>query len=511
MKEKSYPRRPPDSMFRLLVENIGDVLWFKRLEPLRFTYLSSAFEAIWKLPVEAAYAEAGLWEASIHPEDRPEVMAALERWFNGESAEYEVEYRVIGGDGEVRWVADRGLIMSRRDGRPLEIAGIARDISERKQGEQERARLAAVVESSEDAIMTLDLNGVIKTWNGGAEAVFGYAAEEVIGRPVAMLRPPEAADDEAVFQERIRQGLRIQHYETVRRRKDGEVIDISLSISPLRDRDGKVTGFSKISRDITQRRRAELLLQRLNAELESRVKERTAALSRANEELEGMMRRRRELEREVLNISEREQRRIGRDLHDDLGQRIAGAWMRASVVQRSLMKHGAPEVEGVAEVAALLGEALNCTRALARGLHPVAPQEGGLVVALRQLVERGRALFDKDCHFRLRGECGLDDPEVATHLYRIAQEALSNAVRHGQATRIEVGLEKLPGELQLRIDDDGLGLENAGVRQDGMGLRIMHYRADLIGAKLEIVRCQPRGTSVRCRLPFELSEVDKCP
>jgi PAS domain S-box-containing protein len=509
MKEKSHPRRPPDSMFRLLVENIGDVLWFKRLEPMQFTYLSSAFEVIWKRPVEAAYAEAGVWEASIHPEDRPAVGAALERWFAGESAEYEVEYRVIGGDGEVRWVADRGHIMSRRDGRPLEIAGIARDITERQQGEQERARLAAVVESSEDAIMTLDLNGVIRTWNRGAEGIFGYSAEEVIGRPVAMLRPPEAADDEAVFQERIRQGLRIQHYETVRRRKDGEVIDISLSISPLRDRHGRLTGFSKISRDITQRRQAELMMQRLNAELESRVKERTAALSRANEELEGMIRRRRELEREVLNISEREQRRIGRDLHDDLGQRIAGAWMRASVVQRSLMKRAATEAGGVAEVAELLGEALDCTRALARGLHPVAPQEGGLVMALRELVERGRALFDKDCYFRSRGECGLDDPEVATHLYRIAQEAMSNAVKHGQASRIEVVLERLQGWLQLRIDDDGVGLENTGVPPEGMGLRIMHYRADMIGAQLEILPCQPRGTSVRCRLPFQLSEADK--
>lgn len=496
------PRRPSDPMFRLLVENNGDVLWFKQLNPSGFTYLSPAFEGIWKCPVEAAYADPELWDESIHPEDRAAVKEALEQWFVGARGEYEMEYRIVNRLSETRWLADRGIILSRRDGRPFEIAGIARDITERRQDEEERARLAAVVESSEDAIMTLDLKGVIQTWNAGAEVIFGFTAEEVIGRPVAMLRPPEAADDEVVFQEHIRQGRRIHHYETVRRRKDGVLIDISISISPVRDEQGQLQGFSKISRDITRRRQAELMLQQLNAELENRVAERTAALREANEALQHLIERRRELEREVLNISEHEQRRIGQDLHDDLGQQIAGAWMMSSVLERALAKRAVPEVAGAARISALLGEALNHTRTLARGLHPVAPKEGGLQAALQQLAERGQTLFGTKCQFITKGICRLDDPAVSTHLYRVAQEALSNAVKHGEAKLIRITLRCSPRKLRLIVDDDGHGFRQPEVGQVGMGLRIMRYRVDMIGAKLEIGPRAPRGTRVDCLLPL---------
>jgi len=119
------------------------------------------------------------------------------------------------------------------------------------------AKLAAIVESSDDAIIGKDLNGIIATWNGGAERLFGYSEQEVIGQPVTMLMPPDRVDEEAVILERIRRGERIEHFETVRRRKDGTLLDISLSVSPIIDAHGNVTGASKIARDISERKQAE--------------------------------------------------------------------------------------------------------------------------------------------------------------------------------------------------------------------------------------------------------------
>ncbi|MGH9197865.1 MAG: PAS domain S-box protein, partial [Acidimicrobiia bacterium] len=142
---------------------------------------------------------------------------------------------------------------------------------ERAQAEETRARLAAIVESSDDAIVSKDLNGIITSWNRGAERLFGYEAREAIGQPVTLLIPPDRLDEEPVILERIRRGERIDHYETVRCRKDGTLLEISLSVSPLTNAEGKIVGASKIARDITERRRAEAERERLlDSEQEAR-------------------------------------------------------------------------------------------------------------------------------------------------------------------------------------------------------------------------------------------------
>jgi len=153
--------------------------------------------------------------------------------------------------------------------------------------------MAAIVESSDDAIISKDLNGIIATWNQGAERIFGYTPEEAIGKSVTMLLPPERYNEEPEILHRIRNGQRIDHYETTRRRKDGTLVDISLTISPIKDADGRVIGASKIARDITARKRADAELRaakdelaRLNDDLERHVRERTASLMEAISHLE---------------------------------------------------------------------------------------------------------------------------------------------------------------------------------------------------------------------------------
>jgi PAS domain S-box-containing protein len=159
------------------------------------------------------------------------------------------------------------------------------DISSLKTAQSARAYLAAIVESSDDAIVGKDLNGIVASWNRGAQTIFGYTADEMVGQPILRLFPPDRLAEEDLILGRIRRGEKIDHFETVRRRKDGVLIDVSLTISPVRDESGRIIGISKIARDITGQKRAEAVLRELNDSLERRVAERTRELAEANERL----------------------------------------------------------------------------------------------------------------------------------------------------------------------------------------------------------------------------------
>lgn len=213
---------------------------------------------------------------------------------------------------------------------------------------------------------------------------------------------------------------------------------------------------------------------------------------------------RKRLEKEILEISEREQERIGRDLHDDLGQQLAALSIMTTVLQRSLASRAAPETAAVSNISELLKKTVAMTRSLARGLHPVAPERGGLMSALHELATRVSDIFHLDCQF----ECGVpvfvDDIVTATHLYRIAQEAVTNGVKHGRAKQVRIALSSDAENLTLTVKNDGSGLAPLDPKRHGMGLRIMRYRADSIGGRLSIEAQKSGGTCVTCILSIQL-------
>jgi PAS domain S-box-containing protein len=203
-----------------------------------------------------------------HGEDVSATETHIRRLLDGAVQSYSLEKRYLHKDGGTVWSSTTVTMLRHEGGAPSQFMVVVEDITERKRADELRSRLAAVIESSDDAIITKTLQGIITSWNPGAERIFGYAPDEVVGKPVTMLIPEDHLDEEPAILERLRRGERIDHYSTVRRRKDGALIDVSLTVSPIKDSSGRIIGASKISRDISAQKRAEAALRDQNRVLE---------------------------------------------------------------------------------------------------------------------------------------------------------------------------------------------------------------------------------------------------
>ena len=200
---------------------------------------------------------------AVHPDDRAAVDAAYSGSLREGRDTYEIEHRIVRkSTGEIRYVHEKCEHFRDETGGLIRSVGMVHDITERKRAEEAQGRLAAIVSSAEEAIIGKDLNGIIETWNVGAENIFGYKAEEVIGKPVSLLVPPGHSDEVPEILARIKQGEHIESFETVRMRKDGTIVPVSLTFSAIKDASGKVIGASKIAHDITERKRAEEALRK---------------------------------------------------------------------------------------------------------------------------------------------------------------------------------------------------------------------------------------------------------
>ena len=242
-------------------------------------------------------------------------------------------------------------------------------------------------------------------------------------------------------------------------------------------------------------------LQETRDQLDRRVRERTATLGSTVKALEHEVQARKRLQAEVLRASELERRRIGQDLHDTVGQMLGGISCLSQVLSRKLAAMDMPEAGDAARIERTAVESLEATRSLAKGLSPLSEQPDSLIIALQELASYTQSMFGLRCGFACEPEARLADPAVATQMYRIAQEAVSNAARHARAASIAIRLAVSDGKIVLTVTDDGIGIDPEADEGPGLGLRTMRYRAESIDASLDIGPGPQGGTVVRCSAP----------
>jgi PAS domain S-box-containing protein len=284
-------------------------------------------------------------------------------------------------------------------------------------------------------------------------------------------------------------------------RKNGERFDTLLLMTALKDSFDNLTGWLSSITDITQRKQAEDALRRSHEELELRVRQRTAELSAANTALQTALAERRRLENELLEITDKERRRIGLNLHDDLGQKLTGIALMSKGLQVQLARNG---LEGAAEAArihALIQETMTQARELSHDLVTLDLQEKDLVSAMEGMVSHVKRTFNISCRFECKTTAPALEANVVGQLYKITQEAVTNAIKHAKARHVEIHLANGGNHLLLSIRNDGAPFPSVVNANAGLGLRIMSYRAHLIGASLEVKPGEREGAVVTCALP----------
>jgi PAS domain S-box-containing protein len=251
-KRAELQRARSDQLLQAIVDNSAAVIFLKDLQG-RYLLVNKPYEELFDVTNAGVM---GRTDFDIFPRETAERFQANDRAVLASGKPLAIEEYAPHADGMHSYISVKFPLIE-PGGRVSGIAGVATDITERKQLENASRHLAAIVESSDDAIISKNLNGIVTSWNSGAERIFGYTAAEIIGTPISVLAAPDRVDEMPQILAKIRQGQRIQHYETRRRRKDGEIIDIALTVSPVRDAAGNIIGASKIARDITDRKRAE--------------------------------------------------------------------------------------------------------------------------------------------------------------------------------------------------------------------------------------------------------------
>ncbi|PYJ78291.1 MAG: hypothetical protein DME77_00570 [Verrucomicrobia bacterium] len=369
------------------------------------------------------------------------------------------------------------------------------DLSERKRHEQRLAEQARLLDLSNDAIIVRDLNDRVTYWNKGATKIYGYAPEEALGKVTHDLLKTEAPEPLSKIYEKLVRDNRWEG-EVVHTRRDGRRLTMFSRWALDRDAQGNRAYVLETNNDITRRKEAEAALQKSKKLLEKHVRERTHELRVANKELEDEIARRKGLEGEILEISDREQQRLGQELHDGLCQHLTAVAFMARSVALRLKNHRVIEVNDIEKIAQLVNDAATDTRDLSRALHRADIDAAGLVNALQDLVDR--EVWKTPCRLEIKPTFHIDDDAAASHLYRIAREAVINANKHAQAREIVVALGRSRKGLVLSVTDDGGGFPVELNNAHGLGFHIMNYRARSIGGCLEIKCPKKGGTRVTC-------------
>ena len=389
---------------------------------------------------------------------------------------------------------------------------VARDISENRRAQIERNLLAAIVDSSDDAIISKNLHGVITSWNAGAERTFGYTSDEAVGQHIFLLIPGDRRGEEDIILGKICRGERIDHFETVRRRKDGTLLDVSLTISPVKDAGGQIVGASKIARDITVTKRTEKMLReseerfRMLADaLDTQVQFRTKELMERNAEIQQQAEELRELSTQLLISQDSERRRIARELHDGVGQQIATLGMSLARLDRHARSNPilAEALEETQDLVRQLNKEIRTTSYL---LHPPLLDESGLPQAIHWYVQGLQDRGGLRVELIVSDGFGRLDGDLELTVFRIVQESLTNVHRHSGSQTATIRLTRDAEKARVEIEDYGKGFparaSATGIRsQSGVGIMGMRERVRHLGGRMDI-RSNPAGTTISVALPL---------
>jgi PAS domain S-box-containing protein len=446
------------------------------------------------------------FDSIAYPEDRTSparepLQYLMDRTMTG----FRAEKRYIRKDGLVVWVDLSVSVVRDADGRPLYFIGQVQDITGRKQAE-------ASLRKSENMLALAIDAGQLGIWNWDQftrTLVWSERCNEMTGLPRGSEISPETAigtthpEDRERVQAEAMLALEMQtdielEYRTLW--PDGSVRWLQTRGRAIYDAAGKLVRITGIIQDVTERRESEEALRRFNTQLESLVDARTEVIKMTMKELQREFAERRRLEEEILDIGERAQARIGQDLHDDLGQQLVGMTILMGLLSSHLGAESHPRAAEAARLQTFLTGIINTTRNLAKSLYPVELERGGLNLSLQELAIRTEMMAGVTCLLSA-DERFQFEKAVEIHLYRIAQESISNALKHGKARNIVIDCSVEDGVSTLTVTDDGSGFERPEEgKWTGIGLHLFQYRARLIGAHLTVTRGNNGGCQVRCSI-----------
>ncbi len=459
-----------EARYRALVEQIPAVVFMAYLDRgIGEAYVSPQIEAALGFSQEEWLEDPVRWYSHIHPDDKQRWSTeAAEMFLTG--SPLRSAYRVVARDGRVIWFHCEAKMIRKQNGEPWFIHGVGFDITDLKRTEEalqeERNVVSAILHTVGALVVVLDPEGKIIRCNRACEQTTGYTLAEVTGQKIwDLLMVPEEVDRfQSIFQQLCADQL-ASDYEGYLVKRDGTRRWIAWSSTVLPGNDGTPTYIIATGIDITERKH---------------------------------------LEKTILEVSGREQRRIGQDLHDGLGQHLTGIAFMSKVQEQKLAEKKMPEAGDAAKIVKLVNEAIHKTRELARGLLPVVSDARGLMSALQQLASEVEDLFGIACRFQCFTPVLIHDDTVATHLYYIAREAVNNGIKHGHASQIVIHMAADQGQGALTIRDNGCGISDLPANNGGMGRHLMSYRARVIGGSLEIQQVPTGGTAVTCLFPVQM-------
>jgi len=484
-----------EQRFRAIVDNAPDGILLAELESRRLT---AGNEMICKMLGYTREEIENLAVPDIHPEqDLPYVLEQFEKQARGELT-LAKDIPVKRKDGTV-FYADVNAFLITLVEKPY-LAGIFRDITDRRRSQeamrQSEARYRLIADNVSDMVWVGEIEGLAKLVDADARAVVETGADELLdGWQFTFISP----SIERVLGYEVHEAMRLTakdlltaaSYTTLQQVLSEELtVERSGEGDPSRERTVELEHVTKDGKH----RWCEVGMKFLRDD---------------NDQIMGVVGStrdispRKDLEREIAAAAMHEQQRIGQELHDGLGQQLLGLGLMARSLQKTLEGKGAPEAESAGELVQLATDARDHLRALMKGVRPVEVEAGGLMAALADLAGATQQLAGVCCTFECREPVRVADNYTAMHLFHVAQEAVRNAVKHARAKSITIGLATDERRLRLWVRDDGRGLPAESGRTDGMGLRIMRYRATLIGCTLAVRPAQGGGTLVTCTVPLE--------